>query len=66
MLTDQGMARLTRVAPIHVEDVQRLIFDSLSPEQTTALADAMSSIAATACGHEQFRCTPELEETPTG
>ena len=66
MLTDEGMARLERVAPIHVEDVQRLIFDSLSPEQTAALADAMSSVAATACGHEQFRCTQELEEASAG
>ena len=65
-LTAQGMARLERVAPIHVEDVRRLVFDALSAEQTAALADAMSSIAATACGHEQFLCTPERDAAPAG
>ena len=54
-LTAVGRARLDSVAPIHVEDVQRLIFDQLDPAQTDALADALASIAANLCDHEHFR-----------
>jgi len=54
-LTPTGLKRLETVAPIHVEDVQRLIFDQLDPAQTTALADALAAIAADLCDHEQFQ-----------
>ncbi len=54
-LTDGGLARLEHIAPDHVADVQRLLFDNLSPEQTVALADALAAIAANLCDHEFFR-----------
>ncbi|MEM9040195.1 MAG: MarR family transcriptional regulator [Actinomycetota bacterium] len=53
-LTDAGMTRLETIAPLHVEDVQRLIFDPLTPEQTTALADAMSTIGDHICQHPEY------------
>ena len=53
-LTAAGRERLERVAPLHVEDVQQLIFDPLTPEQTEALADAMSTIADHLCQHPEF------------
>jgi len=54
-LTEAGRRRLDSISPSHAEDVRRLIFDSLSTKQTAALADALSSIAAGLCDHEQFR-----------
>ena len=54
-LTGVGRDRLEAIAPFHVEDVQRLIFDQLDPSQTAAFADALASIAANLCDHEQFR-----------
>lgn len=54
-LTPVGLKRLETVAPVHVEDVQRLIFDQLDPEQTAAFAEALSAIAANLCDHEQFQ-----------
>ncbi len=53
-LTSAGRQRLEIVAPHHAEDVQRLIFDQLDPLQTAAFADALSSIAANLCDHEEF------------
>jgi DNA-binding MarR family transcriptional regulator len=53
-LTTAGKERLTTVAPDHVADVRRLIFDPLTSEQTTALADALSRIAETLCGHPEY------------
>ena len=38
-LTPVGLKRLETVAPVHVEDVQRLIFDQLDPAQTAAFAE---------------------------
>jgi len=59
-LTRAGRKRLETVAPVHVEDVQRLIFDHLDRAQTAALADALSAVAANLCDHPQFR-TPTAE-----
>ncbi len=56
-LTAAGGRRLDSISPVHAEDVQRLIFDHLTPEQTAVFADALSSIAASLCDHEQFRST---------
>ena len=42
------------LAPIHIEDVQRLTFDPLTPDQTEALADAMSTIGEHLCEHPEF------------
>lgn len=53
-LTAAGRKRLENLAPIHIEDVQRLIFDPLTPDQTTALADAMSTIADHLSQHPEF------------
>ena len=53
-LTETGRKRLEELAPIHVEDVQRLFFDPLTREQTDALADAMSTIAAHLCQYPEF------------
>lgn len=54
-LTPVGLERLETIAPMHVEDVQRLIFDQLDTAQTAAFADALSAIAANLCDHEQFQ-----------
>lgn len=53
-LTDTGLRRLESVAPVHVEDVQRLVFDRLDPDETECLARAMSKIAGGLCDHPQF------------
>ena len=47
-LTSTGRSLIENVAPEHVADVRRLIFDALSNEQTLALADALDTIAGTA------------------
>ena len=53
-LTQSGLARIRDIAPDHVEDVQRLLFDPLTDEQTAALAEALSAIAANLCDHTHF------------
>ncbi len=53
-LTSSGRRRLEALAPLHVEDVRRLLFDHLDRRQTAAFADALSSIAAGLCTHEEF------------
>jgi len=37
-LTEAGMAKVVEAAPGHVEEVRRLIFDRLTPEQVAQLA----------------------------
>lgn len=54
-LTASGQRRLDMVSPQHAEDVQRLFFDPLDEEQTKALADALSAIAATFSDNERFK-----------
>ncbi|WP_432835832.1 MarR family winged helix-turn-helix transcriptional regulator [Dactylosporangium sp. CA-092794] len=44
-VTAAGRAFAERVAPAHLADVRRLIFDNLDPAQTAALADALGAIA---------------------
>ncbi|MFN3256688.1 MAG: MarR family winged helix-turn-helix transcriptional regulator [Ilumatobacter sp.] len=51
-LTADGRAFLERLAPIHVEDVRRLVFDHLDPDETIAFANAMSKIASPLCDHD--------------
>lgn len=53
-LTAVGMARLQAVAPLHAEDVQRVIFDQLDASDTEALAQALSKIATALSGHRDF------------
>ena len=44
-ITDAGRAFAAEIAPLHVRDVRRLIFDKLSREQVVALADALGRVA---------------------
>jgi DNA-binding MarR family transcriptional regulator len=53
-LTPSGFARLKEVAPFHVEDVQRLLFDPLDEKQTAAMADALSTISDHLCAHPEY------------
>ncbi|MEL7155755.1 MAG: MarR family transcriptional regulator [Actinomycetota bacterium] len=53
-LTQEGQRRLDVVAPFHVEDVQRLIFDPLTASETKALANALDKIAAALCCHPEY------------
>jgi DNA-binding MarR family transcriptional regulator len=39
ILTDQGQAKLTEAAPGHVEEVRRLVFDSLTKAQSRQLRE---------------------------
>ena len=43
-LTDSGFAALADLAPGHVAEVRRLIFDRLSPKQVAALKDLTDTI----------------------
>ena len=45
-LTGSGRRLLETVAPLHVEDVQRIVFDHLSTSETANLATALSKVAA--------------------
>ena len=54
-LTASGQKRLDVISPQHAEDVQRLFFDHLDEEQTKALADALSAIAASFSDNERFK-----------
>lgn len=49
-ITDAGREFAARVAPDHVRDVRRLLFDHLTPEQVTALADALGAVAGRLVG----------------
>jgi DNA-binding MarR family transcriptional regulator len=53
-LTDVGYARLVAIAPHHVEDVQRLIFDPLDDAETAALAEALAKISESLCEHPEY------------
>jgi len=53
-LTTAGRRRLESVAPLHAEDVQRLVFDHLDPTETECLARALSKVAGNLCEHEHF------------
>ncbi len=55
VLTELGLARLQAVAPLHVEDVRRVIFDHLDRQQVNDLAGIMSVIAANLCEHPHFQ-----------
>ncbi len=51
VLTDAGYDKVVASAPGHVEEVRRLVFDALTPDQVAALEDVCAAIAArlTAC-----------------
>jgi DNA-binding MarR family transcriptional regulator len=44
VLTDEGFAKVVETAPGHVEAVQQLVFDRLTPSQVRQLAKAAESI----------------------
>ncbi len=43
-ISPAGRALVESIAPGHVEDVRRLVFDNLTPAQTEALADALTAV----------------------
>lgn len=43
-LTDAGMARLEEVAPLHVEQVQQVVFDRLTREQVRQLREIFEAV----------------------
>ncbi|MDF1597542.1 MAG: MarR family transcriptional regulator [Acidimicrobiia bacterium] len=45
-LTPSGRALIEEAAPHHVADVRSMIFDSLTEDQTVALADALEAIVS--------------------
>ncbi len=55
VLTDEGRRRLDVVAPLHVDDVRRLLFDHLDAADSACLARALSKVAETLCDHDRFR-----------
>jgi DNA-binding MarR family transcriptional regulator len=46
VITAAGRELVDTIAPVHVGDVRRMLFDRLEPAQTAALADALSTVAA--------------------
>ncbi|MEO1065489.1 MAG: MarR family transcriptional regulator [Actinomycetota bacterium] len=55
ILTDDGLERLELVAPRHVEDVRRLLFDHLDDADAACLARALTKVAVSLCDHDTFR-----------
>jgi DNA-binding MarR family transcriptional regulator len=55
VITEAGRRLVEEVAPQHVADVRRLLFDHLDEAQTAALADALSTIV------EHLGACPETE-----
>ncbi len=53
-LTAAGQQHIEEVAPLHVHDVQRLLFDRLDEDETATLASALSKVAEALCDHEDF------------
>lgn len=53
-LTPAGQRRLDALAPVHVEDVRRLIFDPLDDDEIEGLARAAGKIAAALCQHPEY------------
>ena len=45
MITDSGRRLIRTIAPRHVRDVRRMLFEGLDPDQTVALADALATVA---------------------
>lgn len=44
VLTDEGFAALAEAAPGHVEEVRRILFDRLTPEQARQLQDIFGAV----------------------
>jgi hypothetical protein len=56
VLTDAGYEKVVATAPGHVEEVRRLVFDHLSPEQVAALGDACEAILRTVPAPDAKSC----------
>jgi DNA-binding MarR family transcriptional regulator len=58
VLTDAGWDKVVATAPGHVEEVRRLVFDALSPEQVNALDQICAAIVPRLAGSdpEAFGC----------
>jgi DNA-binding MarR family transcriptional regulator len=68
-VTAAGRELVARLAPDHVRDVRRIIFDHLEPGQVAALADALGAVANNlgGCPTGSFGCTaPPGREPPCG
>jgi DNA-binding MarR family transcriptional regulator len=57
MLTDAGYDLLAATAPGHVEEVRRLVFDALTPEQLQALDDICAAVVDR-LGATEVSCPP--------
>lgn len=44
VLTDDGFAHLERYAPAHLDEVRRIVFDGLDPDEVRIVADALGKI----------------------
>jgi DNA-binding MarR family transcriptional regulator len=58
VITDAGRRLVEEVAPQHVADVRRLLFDRLDSDQTAALADALSAVTEHLGGCRRADATP--------
>ena len=52
VITDPGRRLIRTIAPRHVLDVRRMLFDGLDPGQTAALADALNRVAGHLTGRQ--------------
>lgn len=60
-LTPSGRKRLERIAPLHAEDVLKLVFDHLDADETAHFANALSKVAASLCDHDHFTADCQAE-----
>jgi DNA-binding MarR family transcriptional regulator len=58
VITDAGRRLIEEIAPQHVADVRRLLFDPLDKAQTAALADALSAVAGQLGACERVATAP--------
>jgi DNA-binding MarR family transcriptional regulator len=56
VLTDAGYDKVVATAPGHVDEVRRLVFEALTPQQIEALDEICSAILARLCGPENESC----------
>ena len=55
-LTDAGFVKLAEIAPGHVREVHRLVFEVLTPEQLAALGDVARAITAATMAEAAEEC----------
>jgi DNA-binding MarR family transcriptional regulator len=56
VLTDAGYAKVVASAPGHVDEVRRLVFEALTPQQIEALDEICAAIVGRLCGPESKDC----------